>query len=226
MLLKKYTVLRGIWNTIEQTEIFLPNNLKLICDNGMVGEQLHTGHEHYIGVMKKTDEFDIDEYYDNYDSCVSIYDFDDLYIFIINDIKFIHEKPELYNNSKELIDEFDLNNYYIIYYFGDNSKNTCLNFNDLNKKGKIYAISKLIDIKGPYSTTMFTINIKSWLTKKEYYAIELENSVEISKRIENPSHYNNKLKMEICKNAWKLFESVKQEVISKIYTYGNNNQTC
>ena len=56
MKLKTYKTLYGYYNGPSENNINLPENIKLVYDDGEIGDGLTNGHNHYIGFIKYTDD--------------------------------------------------------------------------------------------------------------------------------------------------------------------------
>ena len=229
-----YKITHGTYNGPTETEINLPKDLKLIYDDGAIGRQLHDNHNHFIGFINQDDYEDIDieeEIYNNNEGWhgISTFQFGNLIGVVLSDIQFISNHPEFYINSNEIIDEFNLHNYFIIHYTNDvfdeekidklfKKEIIVNNIEELIiKKGEPYKISKIQSVKGPHSVDLFTI-----ITKNEYnqniktLSIEFETNIEIENKVENFSMNDKKRKIVVMKDANDLFEEMKHQVLSNI----------
>lgn len=230
-----YKIIQGQYNGPVETEINLPKDLKLIYEDSIIGSGLHNNHNHFIGFINQDDYKDInieDELYDNNEGWHNIltFQFGNLIGIILNDIKFVSNHPEFYSSSDEIINEFDLNNHYIIHYTDDEYDKEKLdkffkkeiiisNVEELIvKKGEPYKISKIQSFNGPYSVDLFTITTKNHINPNiKTLSIELETNCNIQQKVESFSMSKDvQEKIVIMKNVNDLFESMKNEVLNNI----------
>lgn len=230
-----YKITQGQYGGPIETEINLPKDLKLIYEDSIIGSGLHNNHNHFIGFINQDDYKDInieDELYDNNEGWHNIltFQFGNLIGIILNDIKFVSNHPEFYSSSDEIINEFDLNNHYIIHYTDDEYDKEKLdkffkkeiiisNVEELIvKKGEPYKISKIQSFNGPYSVDLFTITTKNHINPSvKTLSIELETNCNIQQKVESFSMSKDvQEKIVIMKNVNDLFESMKNEVLTNI----------
>lgn len=226
--MKTYKILQGGYNQIYETEIHLPEDLKLIYRDGDCGNVCHIGHNHYLGMMKYDEEIRKEIVKLN---GIGIYTYkfgDELMIISLHDIKPIDELP-LYDSYKEFMDEFELDKYYIIQSKKDmldeekfkelyNRQPSLLDWSevDMNNcliKGKIFQISKIIAIRGPYSVKMFSIANGNYFDDRPTYSMMLHDGIDITHIIQDLT--NNNI-VTVKKHQKELFEEMKNNVLKQI----------
>ena len=230
-----YKIMQGQYNGPKETEIKLPKDLKLIYNEGIIGNGCYDTHNHFIGFINQDIYKDInieDEIYENNEGWHNIFTFQfgGLIGIVLTDIKFMSNHPEFYSSSDEIINEFDLNNHYIIHYTDDvydkekldklfKNEIVINNVEELIvKKGEPYKISKIQSINGPYSVNLFTITTKNYNHPSvKTLSIELETDCDIQRTVE-PFSLSKDIqeKIVIMKNANDLFEEMKNKVLNNI----------
>ena len=235
MELISYKILQGKYSGPMEIEIKLPKNLKLIYNEGIIGDGCYKTHNHFIGFVQQNDYLDIDfeeELYENNHPCInmSTFMFGDLIAIVLTDIKFISNHPDFYLSSDEIISDFNLHDYYIVRYTDDvyNKEKLDKLFKNeivinnveelIDKQGEPYKISKIQTLNGPYSVDLFTITTKNYYNPNiKDLSIELETNNDIERIITSFSmSKDNQPKIVVMKNANDLFESMKLEVLDNI----------
>ena len=226
--MKTYKILQGGYKQIYETEIHLPEDLKLIYRDGDCGNACHIGHNHYLGMMKYDEEIRKEIVKLN---GIGIYTYkfgDELMIILLHDIKPIDELP-LYDSYKEFMDEFELDKYYIIQSKKDtldeekfkelyNRKPTLFDWVsvDMNScllKGKTFEISKIISVEGPYAVTVFSIMNGNYFDDRPTYSMMLHGGIELSHIIDDLTHNS---VVTVKKHQEDLFEEMKNNVLKQI----------
>lgn len=228
--MKEYKALRGHYNGKDEIIITLPENVKFTYNDGDIGNVCHKGHNHYISFIRLSDyDYNIREELTNLNKWLYTYEFgNDLILLKIDDILFIDEVP-LYNSYKEMMDEFELDKYYIIqskknkldeYKFVElyNRQPSLLDWSetDMNNcliKGKIFQISKIIAIRGPYSVKMFSIANGNYFDDRPTYSMMLHDGIEITNIIHDLTDHN---VITVKKHQEELFEEMKNNVLKQI----------
>lgn len=213
--LKTYKVLRGYYNEIKEKELHIPEDAKFLYTDGICGDCLHTGHNHYMVILRKADytSEDINTIINaDTSSLIGYEEFDDLHIFTIRDIKFLEEYPEI--TPKQAMLEFGLNKYYIVWkkndYFDDNISTI--------RSGKIYKCGKVLNFAGPYSITLAIVYTGNYFNDLPMYGINVVNDVDF-KTIS--SDYISTISNDriIVTKDHSYFEQMINEVIYKIDNY-------
>jgi hypothetical protein len=229
--MKEYKALRGFYGGTEEITIIVPENIKFLCRDGDIGHGLHNGHNHYMTFIHLSDyDYDICEELTNKNPWLETCEFgDDLLLLVFDNIKFIDNVP-LYESYQEMMDEFELNQYYIIEtkkdkfdtnifqkLYGEDKSILNVDVKDLNKfiiKGKPFKISKINKIEGPYAATLFSIMNGNYYDDKPSYCMILHENVELISVIQT---ILNEYNITITKNAVALFEEMKNNVLNQIY---------
>ena len=230
MKMKEYKALRGHYNGKDEITITVPENVKFTYNDGDSGSMCHKGHNHYISFIRLSDyDFDIRKELTNLNRWLHTYKFgDELILLTLNDILFIDDVP-LYNSYKEMMDEFELDKYYVIQSKKEkldedkfvelyNRKPSILDWfkTDLDYcmiKGKTFQISKIIAIRGPYSVKMFSIANGNYFDDRPTYSMMLHDGIEITNVIQDLTCNSN---IKITKDAVDLFEEMKNNVLNQI----------
>lgn len=108
----KYTVIKGFYKSKSKINIYLPKTLHLVYKDGDIDNTCHTGHNHYIGFVKYNEE--LFEELQNKNRDVHVYKFDNLILITIDDIFDEDNMLPIYT-SQEMMSEFNLDNYFIVY---------------------------------------------------------------------------------------------------------------
>ena len=215
-----YKVIQGYYGEVVEEELVLPVGMKLLYEEGAVGDNCHKGHNHFMGIIRKNDYND-EELDDFIDIKIFPYDFSSDYLLIIlRDIKFIDEPP-LYKNSEEFMSEFNIRDYYISNktkdeldskFYDEVKPGMEHNIYDYIIPGKVYNVTKILNIKGPNSVSTFTVsNGNSY--GREMCGMIREDNVDIVRLIED---FNDKTRITINKEGKEDFERIKNEVLSQI----------
>lgn len=230
MKMKEYKALRGHYNGKDEITITLPENVKFTYNDGDIGDVCHNGHNHYISFIRLSDyNFDIRKELTNLNRWLHIYKFgNDLILLKLVDILFIDDVP-LYSSYQEMMDEFELDKYYIIQSKKDmldeekfielyNRQPSLLDWSetDMNNcliKGKIFQISKIIAIRGPYSVKMFSIANGNYFDDRPTYSMMLHDGIDITHIIQDLT--NNSV-VTVKKHQEDLFEEMKNNVLKQI----------
>ena len=241
MELKEYRVIKGYYKEKKETSIFLPEGIHLVYKDGSIGSSgCHTGHNHYLGFIRKSDyDFDIRDLINKNNSIVDTGVFGDELIYItIMDICPIDELP-IYS-SDELMKEFELDRYYHITEtkskLNEDKYNTLLdkvigpdrdaviensisimdNIKDCFDEGVFCEIAKIINVEGPYDITLFNIMNRSIFgDNRPVYSIQLLSKQDI---IKMDPEYHNMFKDSYCyikKDAIELFNEAKENVLKQ-----------
>lgn len=208
----KYTVDRGFYNEVKGIDIFLPKELKLVYKEGSIGDFCHKGHNHYMGFMKYNERLRKEIVDAN--RWVNTYMFGDLLLITITDIKDENNVLPVYD-YKEMMEEFDLSNYFIIYSKPALYKAN-LNFEKVQDE-HIYQIIRIKDLQGPYFGNSFMINIESDLpveSTEEYYMMKEYKITDFIDLFYSLSF--RKIKIDIKRNAWKEYIELKDKVLSRL----------
>lgn len=229
--MKEYKALKGFYGGTEEITIIVPENIKFLCREGDIGHTLYNGHNHYMSFIRLSDyNYDICEELSNNNPWLETCEFgDELLLLVFDNIKFIDNVP-LYESYQEMMDEFELNQYYIIEtkkdkfnddifkkLYGKDKSILDADIKDLNKfviKGKTFKISKINKIEGPYAVTLFSIMNENYFDDKPSYCMILHENVELIRVIQN---ILNEYNITITKNAVELFEIMKNNVLNQIY---------
>jgi hypothetical protein len=230
MKLRTYKVLRGYYNEIKEKELHIPEGAKFLYKDGICGDCVHTGHNHYIVILRKEDytSEDIDTIVKADTSSLIAYDeFDDLYILTIRDIKFLEEYPVI--TTEEAMTEFSLGKYYVVWKKKDyidedticdirSGKITFKEGVSLLKQGKIYKCGKILKFAGPYSITMAIVHTGNYFNDRPMYGIDIVTGVEF-KNISSDFIDTIANDTIIVTKDPSYFEQLKNEVLYQIDNY-------
>lgn len=227
MDIKTYKTLYGYYSGPGENEIKLPVNMKLVCDDGIVGNYLTHGHNHYIGFIKYPDDITEEELNELNLFGQEAIKFGDLLMVTISNTKFI-DKPPIYT-YQEMMKEFELNRYFIAFRTKDTFPEDFIKNSDFSKEviekniifGKWIEIHKIVNIKGPYSVDL--ISVVNWdkLLDNESYSISFNNHQDIDRYVNSLSETMfNKFDSFIIKDDWDLFNEMKDNVLKKCDNYG------
>lgn len=219
--LVKYTIKKGFYNKVKEVDIYLPKELHLVYCDGSIGEVCHTGHNHYMGFTRYNE--DLRKEVSDANNFVNTYRFGDLLLFKIDDISDNNNVLPVYD-YKEMMSEFKLNNYFIIYKKPTLYK-TNINYdsviNDLPtekvQEEHIYKILRIKELQGPYHGLGFLIMIESDLppeSTEEFYMMK-EHKISNLTDLFYETPFRN-IKIEIKQDAWKEYLELEQKVISKL----------
>lgn len=218
---KTYRLKKRFYSSTDEIEVTIPENVKFVYDDGAIGNILHTGHNHYLGFIRKSDyDYDIIDYlYKINISYIDFYEFgDELVAIIINNILPIDNLPTY--TYQEMTKEFELDKYYVYYKFFNDFDDRCgdffdviknpnINVNELIIPGKYFKALKIKTVKGPYSVTVFEIYSD---VKDNAFYMDLRRFVYINTIASDSS---TKFKIMVTKDP-SIFEELKNEVLSQI----------
>lgn len=230
MKLRTYKVLRGYYDEVKEKELHIPEGAKFLYTDGICGDCVHTGHNHYIVILRKKDftSKDIKAIIKADTSSLIGYDeFDDLYILTIRDIKFLEEYPVI--TPEEAMTEFNLGKYYVLWkkkdYLDDDTlsdissgKITFKEGISLAKQGKIYKCGKILNFAGPYSITMAIVHTGNYFDDRPTYGIDIVKNIEFTNISSDYIDRIAKDKIIVTKDP-SYFEQLKNEVLCQIDTY-------
>lgn len=228
--LKTYKVLQGYYNEIKEKELHMPDDAKFLYSDGVCGDCLHTGHNHYMVILRKSDytSEDINAIINADTASLIGYDeFDDLHIFTFRDIKFLEDYPEI--TSKQAMLEFGLNKYYIVWkkndYFDDdiiaNIRSGKISLKEgvsLLKSGKIYKCAKVLNFAGPFSITLAIVYTSNYFNDRPMYGIDVVTDIEFKTISSDYASILSDDNIIVTKDN-SYFEQMINEVIYKIYNY-------
>lgn len=217
----KYTVIKGFYNEKKPVDIYLPKELKLVYKDGSIGDCCHTGHNHYMAFMKYNENHR--KQIDDANRYVNTYQFGDLLFIVIRDIKDENNVLPIYDYT-EMMEEFDLSNYFIIYKKPTLYK-TNLDYdkvvNDLwyekIQEEHVYQIIRIKDLQGPYYGHAFMAIIESDMPPEstdEFYMLKdhrISDFVDLFSDI-----VLRKIKVEIKHNAWEEYFDLRDKVLTKM----------
>ena len=217
---KTYRLKKRFYNSTDEIKVTIPENVKFVYDDGAVGVTLYTGHNHYLGFIRKSDyDYDILDYLDEINTFIDFYEFgDELIARVIDTILPIDDLP-IYT-YQEMTKEFELDKYYVYYrFFNDFDekygdfleviKNPDIDINELIIPGKYFKAIKIKTIEGPYSVTTFEIYSD---VKDNTFCMDLKRFVYIDALTNDAS---TKFKIIVTKDP-SIFEELKNEVLSQI----------
>ena len=217
----KYTVKKGYYNEVNDVDLYLPSKLHLVFKDGNIGECCHAGHNHYMGFMKYSEK--LENQIAKANRCVFTYKFGDLLFIKITDVKDENNVLPVYD-YKEMMEEFDLSNYFIIYSKPTLYK-TNINYdnivNDLwcekVQEEHIYQIIRIKDLQGPYFGNGFMINIESDMPPEsieEYYMMKELKIYDFTDLFYEC--YGRHIKIDVKRDAWKEYIELKDKVLSRL----------
>lgn len=232
MKFKEYKVIKGFYNGTKEYIIQLPDKIKFIYRDGDWGSVCHIDHNHYLAMLRLADyDCDIRKELLNDKNIfvVDTYEFGkDLLIILLRDIKPIDELP-LYESYKDFMNEFELDKYYIIQSKKDtfdeekfkelyNRNPTILDWVSVDMdscllKGKIFEISKIISVEGPYAVTVFSIMNGNYFDDRPTYSMMLHRGIELTHIIDDLTHNS---VVTVKKHQEDLFEEMKNNVLKQI----------
>lgn len=219
-----YKIIQGYYGEVVEEELVLPVGVKLLYEEGVIGDCCHEGHNHFMGIIRKNDYNDeeLDDFIDD-NTKILPYNFSsDYLLIIIRDIKFIDEPP-LYKNSEEFMSEFNIRDYYISNktkdeldpkFFDEIKPGMEYNISDYIIPGKVYNVTKILNIKGSNSVSIFTVSNEDSYGRELYRMIR-EDNVDIITLIDD---FNDNTRVTINKEGKEDFERIKNEVLSQIET--------
>lgn len=227
----KYKAIRGYYGGTETIFITVPKEVKFLCKDNSIGHGLNNGHNHYMFFVKDSDITE-DEFETMIDSAyyMSNYKLGDIHVFVIDNIKFVDEVP-LYESYTIPMAEFDLNDMYIVHKTLDtwpkttideiiNGTVTMTEVNEAMIPGRVFSVSKILAIEGPYDIVTFDVNAGTYLDERELYSMALTNRVEIDQITEpyDALFNSKKYRLVATKDATE-FERIKNKVLKQITQY-------
>ena len=227
----KYKAIRGYYGGKEEIEVIVPKSTKLLCKASSIGHGLTDGHNHYMFFVKDSDITET-EFETMLDSAyyMSNYKLGDIHIFVIDNIKFVDEVP-LYESYTIPMAEFGLNDMYIVHKTLDtwpkttmdeiiNGTVTMTEVCEAMIPGRVFSVSKILAIEGPYDITTFDVNVGTYLDERELYSMALNNRVEIDQITEpyDALFNSKKYRLVATKDATE-FERIKNKVLEQITQY-------
>jgi len=217
----KYTVIKGFYNEKKPIDIYLPNNLKLVYKDGSIGDCCHTGHNHYMGFTRYNEN--LRKEVDDANKWVNTYRFGDLLLFKIDDILDDNNVLPVYD-YKEMMEEFKLNNYFIIckksaLYKTKITYETVISdaWSEKVQEEHIYQIIRIKELQGPYHGLGFLIMIESDLppeSTEEFYLMKEHKISDLTDLFYETPFRN--IKIEVKRDAWKEYLDLEQKVISRL----------
>lgn len=223
MNIKTYKALYGYYDGPDKNDIKLPDNMKLVYEDGEIGHSLTNGHNHYIGFIKYPDDI-TEEQLDELNSfCQSAIQFGDLLMITISNTKFINEPP-IYT-YQEMMKEFELDKYFILFKTKNTFPEEFIKNGDFSKEaiekniipGKWTEIHKIVNIKGPYSVDLFSIVNYNEIIENECYSIAFNKHQDIDRYVSPMSETMfDKIDSFILKDEWDLFNEMKENVLNKM----------
>ena len=227
----KYKAIRGYYGGKEEIEVTVPESTKFLCKNGSIGHGLTDGHNHYMFFVKNSDITE-EEFENMLDMAyyMSNYKLGDIHVFVIDNIKFVDEVP-LYESYTIPMDELGLNDMYILQKTLDtwpkttmdeviNGTITMTEVREAMIPGRVFSVSKILAIEGPYDIATFDVNAGTYLDERELYSMAVSNRVEID-QITEPfdALFNNKKYRLIATKDATEFERIKNKVLEQITQY-------
>lgn len=223
MKIKTYKTLYGYYGGPGENEIKLPVNMKLVYDDGIVGNRLTHDHNHYIGFIKYPDDVTEEELDELNSFGQEAIKFGDLLMITISNTKFV-DKPPIYT-YQEMMKEFELDKYFIAFKTKDTFTEDFIKNGDFSKEsiekniipGKWTEIHKIVNIKGPHSVDVFSIVNWNYLYDIESYSISLTKQQDIDRYVNSLEETMfDKVNSFIIKDEWDLFNEMKDNVLNKI----------
>lgn len=227
----KYKAIRGYYGGKEEIEVIVPKSTKLLCKASSIGHGLNKGHNHYMFFVNDSDITE-NEFENMLDSAyyMSNYKLGDIHVFVIDNIKFVDEVP-LYESYTIPMAEFGLNDMYIVHKTLDtwpkttmdeiiNGTVTMTEVREAMIPGRVFSVSKIIAIEGPYDIVTFDVNAGTYLDERELYSMALTNNVEIDQITEpyDALFNSKKYRLVATKDATE-FERIKNKVLEQITQY-------
>lgn len=223
MDIKTYKTLYGYYGGPGENDIKLPDGMKLVYNDGEVGHTLTDGHNHYIGFIKYPDDITEEELDELNTFGQDAIKFGDLLMITISNTKFIDEPP-IYS-YQDMMSEFELDRYFIAFKTKNMFTDDFIKNGDFSKEaiekniipGKWTEIHKIVNIKGPYSVDLFSITNWNELSNTECYSILFNDHQNIDEYVNSLAETMfDKFDSFIMKDAWDLFDEMKNNVLKKI----------
>lgn len=223
MNIKTYKTLYGYYGGPGENDIKLPDGMKLVYNDGDVGRTLNNGHNHYIGFIKYPDDITEEELDELNTFGQDAVKFGDLLMITISNTKFIDEPP-IYS-YQDMMSEFELDRYFIAFKTKNMFTDDFIKNGDFSKEaiekniipGKWAEIHKIVNIKGPYSVDLFSITNWNKTLNTESYFILFNDHQDIGEYVNSLEETMfEKIDSFIMKDAWDLFDEMKNNVLKKV----------
>lgn len=218
--MKTYKVLVGYCKEVCEETLILPEDLKLLYLDGDIGSCLTEGHNHYLGCIRKSNnDTDLETTIEEINEGVfalSFYDFGDLLLFVIDNIRFISDSPEFYT-PEEFNSEFEIDKYFIevagMGNFVEDKDGNIQTSEESWVDGKTCHISKINKILGPCSVEISTVINYSDLYKTEIYDISL-STVSLDRLLSNG--FNERTIKTVYKGDDSKYREMIEKVLNKV----------
>ena len=223
MKINTYKALYGYYGGPNENDIKLPENMKLVFNDGEIGNKLTFGHNHYIGFIKYPDDITEEELDELNTFGQDAIKFGDLLMITISNTKFIDEPP-IYT-YQEMMKEFELDRYFIAFRTKNMFPEDFIKNGDFSKEaiekniipGKWIEIHKIVNIKGPYSVDLFSVVNWNEMLENESYSISLNKHQDINRYVNSMEETMfDKFDSFIIKDEWDLFNEMKDNVLNKM----------
>ena len=227
-----YKAIRGFYGGKEEVNITVPKGIKFLFNDGSIGTGgLTTGHNDYMFFVKNTNmtEEEREELLDKSNWLCS-YKLGDVYVFTIDNVKFIDEIP-VYESYLIPMYEFDFNNMYILHKTPDfwpkeivekicNGTVTLEEVKTTLMPGRVFAVSKILAIMGPNDIVTFDVMCGTYLNDREAYGMNVVPSINIDQIAESENYeFSEKMYKLIATKDNTEFERIKNKVLEQITDY-------
>lgn len=227
-----YKAIRGFYGGKEEVNITVPKGIKFLFKDESIGPGgLNIGHNNYMFFVKNTNmtEDEREELLDKSDLLCS-YKLGDIYVFTIDNVKFIDEIP-VYESYLIPMYEFDFNNMYILHKTPDTWPqatideiiNGTITMTEVNKAmipGRVYSVSKILAIMGPNDIVTFDVSCGTYLDDREVYGMNVVPYVTIEQIAESENYeFSEKMYKLIAAKDNTEFERIKNKVLEQITDY-------
>lgn len=226
-----YKAIRGFYGGKEEIKVTVPKSAKFLCKDDSIGHGRNDGHNHYMFFVKDSDITE-DEFETMLDKAyyMSNYKLGDIHIFVIDNIKFVDEVP-FYESYTIPMAEFGLNDMYIVHKTRDTWPKATIDeiikgtitMTEVNEKmipGRVYSVSKILAIEGPYDITTFDVNAGTYLDDRESYGMNVIPGINIDQIAESENYeFSEKMYKLIATKDNTEFERIKNKVLEQITDY-------
>ena len=227
-----YKAIRGYYGGKEEVNIIVPKGIKFLFKDESIGPGgTHIGHNNYVFFVKNTNmtEDEREELLDKSDWLCS-YKLGDVYVFTIDNVKFIDKIP-VYENYLIPMYEFDFNNMYILHKTPDiwpkeiidkiyNGTVTLEEIKSTSMPGRVFAVSKILAIMGPNDIVTFDVICGTYLDDREAYGMNVVTSINIEQIAELENYeFSEKMYKLIATKDNTEFERIKNKVLDQITNY-------
>lgn len=227
-----YKAIRGFYGGKEEVNITVPKGVKFLFKDESIGPGgLTIGHNNYMFFVKNTNmtEEEREELLDNSNWLCS-FKLGDVYVFTIDNVKFIDEIP-VYENYLIPMYEFDFNNMYILHKTPDtwpkeiiekiyNGTVTLEEVKTTSVPGKVFTVSKILAIMGPNDIVTFDVSCGTYLDDREVYGMNVVPYVTIEQIAESENYeFSEKMYKLIATKDNTEFERIKNKVLEQITSY-------